>query len=384
MINRAGNKEKAKRVLNENGNLSGMVGMEILYRVIAAITSVLLGAMIAGGIGVVSAVVSAPFKLFGLAGIIIAYVLITPIATLVGAIAGGAVAGPFEVARYRYYLSLRKNGIRPKVTCIFDAFDFFMQFALVTGVRMLTIMWIPVLIQFATLLLAAVVAAASRSYLAAMLLVMIGMIAALVVAAYRSYQFWPMALVQADHPQLNAEQVMERCKVMTEGHKFDLFVFDLSYLGWNILSLLTGGILSVLYVAPYKMIATAFVYEEMKGRPVMVDDIKPSTDGNGMTIAVDPKKLMGLAAPVERSRLLISRLLPELREQLWRGSPVCMRARAIHWSRTSRSFWAETLPMRRSCFLRVRRRSAAATVRSCSTVRFRNIVLPIFPATAPT
>lgn len=43
---------------------------------------------------------------------------------------------------------------------------------------MLTIMWIPVLIQFATLLLAAVVAAASRSYLAAMLLVMIGMIAA--------------------------------------------------------------------------------------------------------------------------------------------------------------------------------------------------------------
>ena len=384
MINRAGNKEKAKRVLNENGNLSGMVGMEILYRVIAAITSVLLGAMIAGGIGVVSAVVSAPFKLFGLAGIIIAYVLITPIATLVGAIAGGAVAGPFEVARYRYYLSLRKNGIRPKVTCIFDAFDFFMQFALVTGVRMLTIMWIPVLIQFATLLLAAVVAAASRSYLAAMLLVMIGMIAALVVAAYRSYQFWPMALVQADHPQLNAEQVMERCKVMTEGHKFDLFVFDLSYLGWNILSLLTGGILSVLYVAPYKMMATAFVYEEMKGRPVMVDDIKPSTDGNGMTIAVDPKKLMGLAAPVERSRLLISRLLPELREQLWRGSPVCMRARAIRWSRTSRSFWAETLPMRRSFFLRVRRRSAAATVRSCSTVRFRNIVLPIFPATAPT
>lgn len=248
MINRAGNKEKAKRVLNENGNLSGMVGMEILYRVIAAITSVLLGAMIAGGIGVVSAVVSAPFKLFGLAGIIIAYVLITPIATLVGAIAGGAVAGPFEVARYRYYLSLRKNGIRPKVTCIFDAFDFFMQFALVTGVRMLTIMWIPVLIQFATLLLAAVVAAASRSYLAAMLLVMIGIIAALVVAAYRSYQFWPMALVQADHPQLNAEQVMERCKVMTEGHKFDLFVFDLSYLGWNILSLLTGGILSVLYL----------------------------------------------------------------------------------------------------------------------------------------
>ena len=248
---------------------------------------------------------------------------------------------------------------------------------------MLTIMWIPVLIQFATLLLAAVVAAASRSYLAAMLLVMIGMIAALVVAAYRSYQFWPMALVQADHPQLNAEQVMERCKVMTEGHKFDLFVFDLSYLGWNILSLLTGGILSVLYVAPYKMLATAFVYEEMKGRPVMVDDIKPSTDGNGMTIAVDPKKLMGIGSTGGKKP---TSHIPAASRAAGAalGSPVCMRARAIRWSRTSRSFWAETLPMRRSFFLRVRRRSAAATVRSCSTVRFRNIVLPIFPATAPT
>ena len=28
----------------------------------------------------------------------------------------------------------------------------------------------------------------------------------------------------------------------------------------------------------------------------MVDDIKPSTDGNGMTIAVDPKKLMGIGS----------------------------------------------------------------------------------------
>ena len=249
---------------------------------------------------------------------------------------------------------------------------------------MLTIMWIPVLIQFATLLLAAVVAAASRSYLAAMLLVMIGMIAALVVAAYRSYQFWPMALVQADHPQLNAEQVMERCKVMTEGHKFDLFVFDLSYLGWNILSLLTGGILSVLYVAPYKMMATAFVYEEMKGRPVMVDDIKPSTDGNGMTIAVDPKKLMGIGSTGGKKPTS--------------HIPAASRAAGAALEGVAGMYAGSSYPLEpnqpvilgrdpayaKIVFLRVRRRSAAATVRSCSTVRFRNIVLPIFPATAPT
>lgn len=294
MVNRIKNKEQAKRVLNENGNLSGMVGLEILFRVMFTTTNTLLGAMITAGVMIASFVLSAPFGLFGPLGVTVAYILIIPLATFVGAVASGAISGPFEVARCRYYLSLRKNGIRPKATCIFESFDFFMQFALVTGTRMLAIMWGPVLIQLAASLLAAFILALSRSVAAAMILVVIGSIAAIVVIVYRSYQFWPMALVQADHPQLNAEQVMERCKTMTDGHKFELFIFDLSYIGWELLSLFTGGILSLLYVAPYKMMATAFVYEELKGRPVMVDDIKPSTDGNGMTIAVDPKKLIGI------------------------------------------------------------------------------------------
>ena len=293
MVNRAKNKEKAKRVLNENGNLSGMIGMEILFRVVFSITNLLLGAMIAGGVAVVSAILSAPFGLFGLAGRIIAFVLITPVASFIGSIASGAISGPFEVARCRYYLSLRKNGIRPRATCIFDSFDFFMQFALVTGTRMIAVMWVSILIQFATLLVAAFIAAISQSYLAAIMLFLLGTIVALVVAVYRSYQFWPMALIQADHPQLNAGQVMDRCKAMTEGCKFDLFVFDISYIGWNLLSLLTGGILSLLYVTPYKMTATAFVYEDLKGRPIALDDIKPSTDGNGMTVSVNPKQIIG-------------------------------------------------------------------------------------------
>lgn len=69
---------------------------------------------------------------------------------------------------------------------------------------------------------------------------------------------------------------------------------DVCILGDNTVSRSSHAI--VVYVAPYKMMATAFVYEEMKGRPVMVDDIKPSTDGNGMTLAVDPKKLMGIGS----------------------------------------------------------------------------------------
>ena len=51
---------------------------------------------------------------------------------------------------------------------------------------------------------------------------------------------------------------------MTDGRKMDLFVLDLSFIGWGILSALTLNILGILYVIPYQYAAKAFAYEEIK------------------------------------------------------------------------------------------------------------------------
>ena len=128
-----------------------------------------------------------------------------------------------------------------------------------------------------------------------------------------------------------------------------------------------------------------FVYEEMKGRPVMVDDIKPSTDGNGMTIAVDPKKTDG---DWQHRWKEADFSYPGCFQSCGSSSGggrryVCGLELSAGAEPAGHSGQRPCLCEDR-CFLRVRRRSAAATVRSCSTVRFRNIVLPIFPATAPT
>ena len=51
---------------------------------------------------------------------------------------------------------------------------------------------------------------------------------------------------------------------MTDGHKWEIFVFELSFLGWELLSCLTLGILDLVYVGPYRETAMAGLYLELR------------------------------------------------------------------------------------------------------------------------
>ena len=53
---------------------------------------------------------------------------------------------------------------------------------------------------------------------------------------------------------------------ITQGHKWEIFVFVLSFLGWWILSIFTLGILAILYVNPYFYTADAGLYLELKNK----------------------------------------------------------------------------------------------------------------------
>ena len=51
---------------------------------------------------------------------------------------------------------------------------------------------------------------------------------------------------------------------LTDGAKVELFVFDLSFIGWELLSSITCGILGILYVNPYIWTAHAGIYDTLK------------------------------------------------------------------------------------------------------------------------
>ncbi|MGN0599743.1 MAG: DUF975 family protein [Oscillospiraceae bacterium] len=80
----------------------------------------------------------------------------------------------------------------------------------------------------------------------------------------KGYSYSLALYIKSENPNIKPDKAIDLSKKMTNGRKMDLFVLDLSYIGWFILSALTFNILGVLYVIPYYNAAKAFAYEEIK------------------------------------------------------------------------------------------------------------------------
>lgn len=87
------------------------------------------------------------------------------------------------------------------------------------------------------------------------LLVIPGIIAAIGLTFYEE--------VAVDNEDLGTMDVIKKAWAITNGHKMDIFVFTLSFIGWEILASLTFGILYI-WLMPYIVVATAMVYEKLK------------------------------------------------------------------------------------------------------------------------
>ena len=86
----------------------------------------------------------------------------------------------------------------------------------------------------------------------------------LIPGLIKSYSYSQTEYILADCPDVKAKDALKLSQRMMKGHKWQLFVFDLSFLGWILLSLLTAGLLAVFYVSPYVYVAKAGYYTELK------------------------------------------------------------------------------------------------------------------------
>lgn len=82
------------------------------------------------------------------------------------------------------------------------------------------------------------------------------------IIKYYAYAMTPYIL--ADCPHVKAKDALKLSMRIMNGKKADLFIFHLSFIGWELLSLLTGCILQVFYVGPYIRCATACWYLEAR------------------------------------------------------------------------------------------------------------------------
>ena len=68
----------------------------------------------------------------------------------------------------------------------------------------------------------------------------------------KSYSYALTPYLLATHPEIGAKQALKLSMKLMNGKKGELFLLDLSFLGWILLSGLTCGVLSVFYVSPYQ------------------------------------------------------------------------------------------------------------------------------------
>lgn len=80
----------------------------------------------------------------------------------------------------------------------------------------------------------------------------------------KSYEYQMIPYLLAENPQMSREQAFAESKRMMSGQKWRAFVLDLSFIGWNILSAITLGILGIFYVQPYMDATHAALYETLR------------------------------------------------------------------------------------------------------------------------
>lgn len=79
----------------------------------------------------------------------------------------------------------------------------------------------------------------------------------------KSIEYSQMFYVIAENPEIGVAKAMRISKILTQGHKSDLFIMSLSFFGWAILASIPAGI-GFIWLAPYQNMAMTNAYLALK------------------------------------------------------------------------------------------------------------------------
>lgn len=144
---------------------------------------------------------------------------------------GIIIAGPMIVGLIYYITSIRK-GDKPVYNTLLDGFKEPLTSSIVTFLlqNIFIILW-------------------------SLLLIIPGII--------KSFSYAMSLYIISDHPNMSATDAITLSSKMMDGHKMELFMLYLSYIGWYLLGVITFG-LAILYIAPFVKAAELEFYLELK------------------------------------------------------------------------------------------------------------------------
>lgn len=156
---------------------------------------------------------------------------------VVGSIAAAVIVTPaFSLSLIRVYMMV-VDGKKPEAKDAFSGFDdFWSAFKVTFLVGLFTFLW-------------------------SLLLVVPGII--------KSYSYSMSKYILAENKGKPALECISESKAMTDGYKMELFVLDLSFIGWALLGAITFGI-AYIWILPYMQATYTNAYYSLK--PVVVTE----------------------------------------------------------------------------------------------------------------
>ena len=141
------------------------------------------------------------------------------------------IYGPLMVGVYGYFLAQARQEKTPSLENMFNGFsDFGNNFVLGLLMYLFIFLW-------------------------SLLFIIPGIV--------KSYAYSMAFYLKHDHPEYTWRECLDESQRIMDGHKGQLFLLDLSFIGWWILGVLCCGI-GTLWVAPYTNAARANFYEVVK------------------------------------------------------------------------------------------------------------------------
>lgn len=120
----------------------------------------------------------------------------------------------------------------------------------------------------------------TRFLVAGLLIMLISMVLAIftlgIGAIIVNYMYSMVPYLLHDYPELTPREAMKLSREMMSGQKWELFVLDLTFIGWILLSILTAGI-GMIFVEPYMSTTRAAYYEDLKSEKLVEETEEPTS-----------------------------------------------------------------------------------------------------------
>ena len=82
----------------------------------------------------------------------------------------------------------------------------------------------------------------------------------------KHYEYLMIPYILAENPGMDRKEAFQISKRMMDGQKMETFILDLSFLGWDILTVITCGMVGIFYASPYKQATFAELYAFNKAK----------------------------------------------------------------------------------------------------------------------